>query len=65
MRNTLDRINDKLNIIEGNTVNLNIIETIQNEMEKNIILNEKSITESWDNFKPNVWVIRILGGELR
>ena len=34
-------------------------------MEKNIILNEKSIIESWDNFKPNVWVIRILGGELR
>ena len=50
MRNTLDRINDKLNIIEGNTVNLNIIETIQNEMEKNIILNEKSITESWDKY---------------
>lgn len=33
-------------------------------MEKNIISHEKSIIESWDNFKSNVWVIRILGGEL-
>lgn len=64
-KSTLDGINNKLDVAEEKISELkrfNNRNHIKFNGEKKF--NAKRIIELWNNFKPSIWVIRILGGEL-